>query len=165
MALLNDAIGPRGAAPDCRAPTLEAEPDTNAIVANQIKLLAAAMMCGATRVASVLLGFSEGYDVRHTQHHDEICYESTREALFDGFGKEGKHARSPLLVSRSALVAGSRLSGLMPLAGGSRIQPLDGRIRGGASVRVRQVASALSTLSSAPCTFVRCLGVLEDTVR
>jgi hypothetical protein len=89
MALLNDAIGPRRGAPECRAPTLDAEPDTNAIVANQIKLLAAAMMCDATRVASVLLGFSEGYDVRHTQHHDEICCHDDN-GLFDDFSRIGR---------------------------------------------------------------------------
>lgn len=77
MDLLHDAVRP-AAVPSqnsCVAPELADEVDIDAKVMNQIRLLTAAMACGVNRVASLTLGASQGYDVRHTDHHDFISVE------------------------------------------------------------------------------------------
>ncbi|MEM6926526.1 MAG: DUF1552 domain-containing protein [Myxococcota bacterium] len=56
----------------CDHPALGAEPDIDAIVDNQFKLLTAALLCDVTRVASITLGMSEVYNARHNEHHDEM---------------------------------------------------------------------------------------------
>jgi hypothetical protein len=53
----------------CTAPSLGEETDIEATIDNQFRLLAAAMACDLTRVASITLGMSEGYGTRHSEHH------------------------------------------------------------------------------------------------
>jgi hypothetical protein len=73
MALIQDVARGRGT---CTMPTFDEETDIDVVVSNQIKLLAAALTCDLTRVVSVTFGMSEGYDVRHTEHHDLIATRS-----------------------------------------------------------------------------------------
>ena len=53
----------------CAAPTAEPGSGDVALVRTQLRVLAAAMACDLTRVGSVTLGMSAGYDTRHTEHH------------------------------------------------------------------------------------------------
>lgn len=53
----------------CAAPTSEPGSGADALVRTQLRVLAAAMACDLTRVGSVTLGMSAGYDTRHTEHH------------------------------------------------------------------------------------------------
>jgi hypothetical protein len=53
----------------CTAPVAEAGSSPDALVRTQLRVLAAAMACDLTRVGSVTLGMSAGYDTRHPQHH------------------------------------------------------------------------------------------------
>lgn len=56
----------------CTTPMLDKEPDIDAVIDNQYKVLAAAMLCDVTRVASITLGMSASYNERHDEHHDEM---------------------------------------------------------------------------------------------
>ena len=56
----------------CTEPILGAEPDIDAIVDNQFKILTAAMLCDVTRVASITMGMTANYVERHDEHHDEM---------------------------------------------------------------------------------------------
>jgi len=73
MALVNDvakSVQPTtSTTTTCAAPTRATESDVEAAITNQFKILAAAMACDLTRVASVTLGMSQGYGARHTEHH------------------------------------------------------------------------------------------------
>jgi hypothetical protein len=53
----------------CTAPTTDEEVDIEATIDNQLRLLAAAMACDLTRVASITLGMSAPYGTRHSEHH------------------------------------------------------------------------------------------------
>ncbi|MBK7860018.1 MAG: DUF1552 domain-containing protein [Archangiaceae bacterium] len=53
----------------CAAPGAEPGNGADALVRTQLRVLAAAMACDLTRVGSVMLGMSAGYDTRHTEHH------------------------------------------------------------------------------------------------
>jgi hypothetical protein len=53
----------------CPAPMQQQENGIDATVDNQLRILAAALACGLTRVATVTLGMSEGYGTRHPEHH------------------------------------------------------------------------------------------------
>ncbi len=53
----------------CAAPTAEAGSSADALVRTQLRVLAAAFACDLTRVGSVTLGMSAGYDTRHAEHH------------------------------------------------------------------------------------------------
>ncbi len=53
----------------CAAPVRGNETDIEATITNQFRILAAAMACDLTRVASITLGMGAGYDTRHTEHH------------------------------------------------------------------------------------------------
>ena len=55
--------------PTCITPTRAAETNIEVTIKNQFRILAAAMACDLTRVASVTLGMSAGYDTRHPEHH------------------------------------------------------------------------------------------------
>ncbi len=58
-----------GTPPMCTTPTQQAESSVDLLVQNQFRILAAAMACDMTRVASVTLGMSQGYGTRHGEHH------------------------------------------------------------------------------------------------
>jgi hypothetical protein len=74
MSLVNDiekdlrAAEQRPAA-TCAGPAPAAEGDIEATITNQFRILAAAMACDLTRVASITLGMSAGYTQRHDEHH------------------------------------------------------------------------------------------------
>ncbi|MDC3953369.1 DUF1552 domain-containing protein [Polyangium jinanense] len=53
----------------CSPAMQEDEVDIEAVIANQFRILAAAMVCDLTRVASITLGMSMGTYPRHEQHH------------------------------------------------------------------------------------------------
>ncbi|MBL8954384.1 MAG: DUF1552 domain-containing protein [Myxococcaceae bacterium] len=57
------------APPVCAGPMTEPGSDNAALVRTQLRILAAAMACDLTRVGSVMLGMSEGYNTRHAEHH------------------------------------------------------------------------------------------------
>lgn len=67
MGLITDISA--GAA-ECSEPDRDDETGgIETIIDNQFRLLAAALACDLTRVASIILGMSEGYGVRHDEHH------------------------------------------------------------------------------------------------
>lgn len=74
MSLVNDiekdlvAQAQRPAA-TCAAPPAATEADLEASITSQFRILAAAMACDLTRVASITLGMSAGYKQRHDEHH------------------------------------------------------------------------------------------------
>lgn len=67
MALVHEIAAGAGT---CDAPPLDDEANIETTVSNQFKLLAAAMACDITRVASITLGLREGGNPRHGEHHD-----------------------------------------------------------------------------------------------
>lgn len=86
MALIQDVARGGGT---CAMPTIDEEPDIDRVVTNQLRILTAAMLCDLTRVASITLGMSEGYDVRHTEHHDMIATQ-TDNGLFEDLVRIGR---------------------------------------------------------------------------
>ncbi|MDX2009500.1 MAG: DUF1552 domain-containing protein [Myxococcaceae bacterium] len=54
----------------CAAPTWQPSTVTEQVVDIQFRILAAAMACDLTRVASIVLGMSAGYGERHAMAHD-----------------------------------------------------------------------------------------------
>jgi hypothetical protein len=74
MALVNDIEkglqqAEQRPAATCAAPAPAAAGDLEATITNQFRILAAALACGLTRVASITLGMSAGYKQRHDEHH------------------------------------------------------------------------------------------------
>lgn len=53
----------------CEDPGQADESSIDAVIDNQFRIIAAAMACGLTRVASIVLGMSQGYGTRHEEHH------------------------------------------------------------------------------------------------
>lgn len=89
MALLHDSARPGVDSAGCTAPGLEEESNGSATASNQIRLLAAAMACGLNRVASLTLLCSAGYDVRHPEHHEKVCF-TDDVGLVDDFARFGR---------------------------------------------------------------------------
>ncbi len=56
----------------CQGPTTEPGTTYDALVRTQLRVIAAAMACDLTRVASVRLSFSANYDERHENGHHRI---------------------------------------------------------------------------------------------
>ena len=71
----------------CEAPTLDDESDVERTIDNQFRILAAAMACDLTRVASITMGMSQGYGTRHTEHHE--LYGATNSGIIDDFKRIG----------------------------------------------------------------------------
>jgi hypothetical protein len=74
MSLVNDIEKDLSAkeqrpAPTCAGPPPAADGDIEATITSQFRILAAAMACDLTRVASITLGMSAGYTQRHDEHH------------------------------------------------------------------------------------------------
>jgi Protein of unknown function (DUF1552) len=74
MSLVNDIEKDLGAtaqrpAGTCAGPAPAADGDLETTITNQFRILAAAMACDLTRVASITLGMSAGYSPRHDEHH------------------------------------------------------------------------------------------------
>jgi hypothetical protein len=75
MSLVNDiekdlTATAQGPAATCAGPAPSGvEGDIEATITNQFRILAAAMACDLTRVASITLGMSAGYKQRHDEHH------------------------------------------------------------------------------------------------
>lgn len=91
MDLLQDAVRaePTQGTDACELPQFADEVDVDRTVQNQFRLLTAAMLCNVTRVASITLGASEGYDVRHAEHHDDIA-NTDDVGLFEDFVRFGR---------------------------------------------------------------------------
>jgi len=66
MTLVSELEQPGGSCPE---PALRAEPDADARIDNQLRLITAALACGSTRVVSLVLGTTDGETVRHDEHH------------------------------------------------------------------------------------------------
>lgn len=74
MALINDiqrevSTPPPVPATSCFVPSREQETDVERRILNQWRILAAAMACDLTRVASITIGMSAGSGTRHAEHH------------------------------------------------------------------------------------------------
>lgn len=65
----------------CAPAMQEEEIDIEATITNQFRILAAALACDLTRVASITLGMSAGYGTRHAEHHKLYGETSTGIAL------------------------------------------------------------------------------------
>lgn len=89
MALITD-ISTGSAA--CAMPDQDPETQEEIKLDNQFRLLAAAMSCGLTRVASILLGITGPYLDMHQQHHFFLSIEAGNRAstLRDGFARNGQ---------------------------------------------------------------------------
>jgi hypothetical protein len=71
LSLINDVESSLTAVPaqTCQGPTQQNETNIDQVVDNQLRILAAAMACNLTRVATVTLGMGAGYGTRHSEHH------------------------------------------------------------------------------------------------
>lgn len=74
MTLVDDiSKGLAAPALSCSVPQRDVEANLEATITNQLRILAAAMACDLTRVASITLGMTAGYGGRHDQHHQTLA--------------------------------------------------------------------------------------------
>lgn len=107
MALVEDLVD-GGPLANCDSPTLGDEPDIEAVIDNQFRIVTAAMACGLTRIASVTLGMSQGYGSRHDQHHGSFGV--TDSPIIDDFRLHGRRvARLMSMLDAIAEVDGTVL--------------------------------------------------------
>lgn len=97
MGLISDISS---GASSCEMPDQDDETTEELKIDNQFRLLAAAMSCGLTRVASILLGMNGTYNDLHAQHHVYLVLDRNNRAstLKDGFQRNGRRVARLLSI-------------------------------------------------------------------